>query len=158
MPFRFDVNVPDQVVRGWSASIMNVGSEWLETFGLHMIDRTRETFSRLAHGGTYRGVTWPAFRRKPPASRGGPGARLLDDTGTLKSSVGEIFEVARATSYGSAALRIGAGVPYAWRQQQTRPFLFFQAPDDATTAATIAARFIKKALAVEGTAGLLKNS
>jgi len=141
MPFSFEVTVPDDLVGNWAAAMGGVGQGWLETFGRYMIGRTQETFGALAHGGTYRGVTWPPFRRRPSRRRGGWSARLLDDTGRLKSSIGEIFGV------DENRLQLGTAVPYAARQQNTRPFLFFAASEDLPIAAQMAAEFIQKAMA-----------
>ena len=141
MPFSFEVTVPDDLIGNWAAAMGGAGQGWLETFGRDMIERTQETFSALAHGGAYRGVTWPPFRRRPSRKRGGWSARLLDDTGRLKSSIGEIFGI------DENRLTLGTAVPYAARQQNMRPFLFFQASQDLAAAAQIAAEFIQKALA-----------
>lgn len=70
-------------------------------------------------------------------------ARLLDYTGRLKSSIGAVIETE------AERMTLRAGAPYAARQQQMRPFLFFQTPDDSNEAARIAAEFISKALSVD---------
>jgi len=152
MSFRFEVRVPEDELKAWSAAMKKVGGEWLGTFGQQMIDRTLDTFGSLAHGGTHRGVRWLPFKRKPPARRGGWSARLLDDTGRLKSSVGKIFAIAQNR------LVIGANVPYAGRQHRMRPFLFFEVPEDVSSAAAVATSFIKKALAGESETGSEKRN
>ena len=147
MPFRFEVKVSEVAIGNLSAALQDAGPAWLETFGQYMLERTSQTFDALAHGGTFRGVTWPPFRRQPSQKRGGWSARLLDDTGTLKSSIRKIF------GFEENKLILGADVPYAAWQQQMRPFLFFDDSEDLPTAASMAAEFIKKALVSEKSTG-----
>ena len=141
MSFSFEITANTDVISKWTQALKDAGVAWLETFGKQMLDRTGATFDQLAHGGTYRGVHWPPFRKEPSKSRGGWSARLLEDTGRLRSSVGDIFRVE------NGRLIFGSRVPYAATQQKLRPFLFFQLPDDAMAATRIATEFIRKALA-----------
>ena len=139
MPLSVDIDVHDERLASLVESLGNAGAGWIESFGKYMLDRTAETFERLAHGGTFRGAGWAPFKNKPPARRGGWSARLLDDTGELKAGVGEIFEIR------DGSLKLGTRAPYAAGQNKTRPFLFFHLPDDLATAADMAKRFIEKA-------------
>ena len=142
MLFSFEVTVPDNMLGDWSAALQSTGPAWLETFGQYMLERTTQTFDALAHGGTYRGVTWPPFKKQPSKQRGGWGARLLDYTGRLKSSIGKMSGI------DENKLILGTDVSYAAQQQKMRSFLFFDVSEDLPTAARIAAEFINKAAQV----------
>jgi len=136
MVFKLETKLAKKIPDAWSAGLQNAKRAALEKFGEHMLHLADSTFEKLAFGGTYRGVSWPPFKRKP--SR--PGPKLLQDTGRLRASVGEVFEVR------DGKLLLGTNVPYAAYQQRSRPFLFFETPADARAAARLAARFIGRGL------------
>lgn len=136
MVFELDTKLPKNIPDAWSAGLQNAKRAALEKFGEHMLHLADSTFGKLASGGTYRGVSWPPFRRKPAR----PGPKLLRDTGRLRASVGEVFKIQ------NGKLLLGTDVPYAAYQQKMRPFLFFETPTDAQTAARMAAQFINREL------------
>ena len=110
---------------------------WLMQFRQYMNAQTTTTFAALAHGGTFRGVTWPPFRRTPSARRGGAAARLLDFTGALKS------DATRGGDVTADTIEWRMTVPYAAAQHAKRPFLFFNIPTDTEKARTLALNFLR---------------
>ncbi len=122
----------------------------------YMIGRTAMMFRRLAHGGTFRGVTWdfykpqyrrsdgvevPAWggvgklrgsgtvrgRRRPSGRRITPASNLLRDTGRLAAAAGASARYRRG---GMSLEMVTGNVAYAAYQAKSRPFLFFEVPRD----------------------------
>jgi hypothetical protein len=127
---------------------------WRE-FAQYMRVVTDNTFKRLRHGGTYRGVHWAYFapqytrktdgvtvpawggvpkivgtgtvkgRLRPSGARVSAGDSVVQDSGVLRS------RAALVVHEGKQLLRLmPQGVSYAKYQNRRRPFLFFT-PKDA---------------------------
>ena len=138
----------------------------LKKFHIYILGRTGMMFRRLAHGGSFRGVTWkgykPQYVRKTdgvtvPAHGGvaklrgegtvlgrrrGPGGQrvtassnLLRSTGRLAAAAGTTVRFVRG---GKVMLMITRNVKYGGKQQEDRPFLFFQVPKDLRVAERLA--------------------
>jgi len=125
----------------------------LKTFGVYMINRSKETFRALGKGGTFRGVNWPPFadqyqrkdgtiipaqggipkikgkglvkgRLRPSGKRVTASSQLLRDTGQLMASIGHGMKI------DNKGLHIATAKNYGAAQQERRPFLFFELPRD----------------------------
>jgi len=140
MPLKIEVKAGHERLSSFAEKVRLLGEDWLPEFQGAMIRKTDETFDELAHGGSFRGVTWPWFKRTPPARRGGAGALLLQDTGRLRREAAATIFV-RSDSETS----FGTLLPYAAAQQKMRPFLFFELPGDAETARDVAINFLRRA-------------
>ena len=142
-----------RMLRGVNIRAKDVRRGW-RVFQQYMRARTNQTFERLRHGGTFRGVHWdyfkPQYRRRdgtlvpawggvrkvkgggevlgqkrPSGSRVRRGDSILQDTETLRGRAALVQRMTRNT------LVLGPqGVRYAAPQHRRRPFLFFEVPRD----------------------------
>lgn len=125
-------------------------------FRVYMIRQTGLTFRTLKRGGTFRGVTWKGFadqytrktdgvtvpaqgrvrkvhgvglvkgRLRPSGKRVSASSNLMRDTGRLSAAAGQTLSFRNR----GKTMRMGTNVSYAEEQQNLRPFLFFQVPQD----------------------------
>ena len=120
----------------------------LKAVHVDMMGKTDKTFKALAHGGTYRGVTWRPFaassigRRRPSGKIITMQSNLLRDTGRMAAAAGQ----SQVWADGGFTLHMttkGAAIAkYAPRQQAMRPFLFYEVPQDSERAAQITKDYI----------------
>lgn len=134
-------------------------------FHAYMLGRTGQTFRHLRQGGTFRGVTWPWYadqyrrqtdgvvvpaeggvpklrgrgmvkgRKRPSGKRITRASNLLRDTGRLAAAAGTTV---RFLNGGRSMQMITANVAYGPQQQERRPFLFFEVPEDLRVAQDLA--------------------
>ena len=162
-----DKRAVDRMLKGIEVKSKDVRKGW-QVFQQYMRVRTDQTFEKLRHGGSFRGVRWkyfaPQYKRKDgtvvpawggiPKVRGGgmvqgrrrasgallkKGDSIVQDTETLRKSAAM---VQRQTG---DVLELGpGGLIYAAYQQRMRPFLFFETPKDLTQLTKIMVTEIRK--------------
>ena len=140
-------------------------------FSLYMRQVTDNTFKKLRHGGSYRGVKWEYFapqytrktdgvtvpawggvpklhgtgtvqgRKRPSGPRVKAGDSVVQDSGTLRA------RAALVTALKKNRVEMGPqGVAYAAAQAALRPFVFFSIPKDSEALLSIAMKHLDKAV------------
>lgn len=133
----------------------------LKRIHVYILGKTGLMFRKNRRGGTYRGVYWPPFapqytrktdgvtvpaeggvrkvygsgtvkgRKRPSGKRITQSSNLMRDTGGLAQAAGATRRINLKAVGGASMEGVTTGKQYAAEQQDLRPFLFFQLPEDA---------------------------
>jgi len=167
-----DLHVQDEAVKKLLKQVdtaLGTGRAVFKEFGVYMRQVTDNTFIKLRHGGSFRGVTWsyfaPQYTRKTdgvtvpawggvPKLHGGgtvqgrkrPSGQFVKEGDSIMQDLGTMRSRAALTMFlGNDKIELGPqGVRYAAEQNAMRPFLFFDVPQDANQLLKIALRHLKK--------------